>query len=216
MLSNIRVSKANRANTNNVISSHFTSKKIPPKIGKYLSFLMIAIACFILVKPSYMFAKSFVAQLLLNHAWQQSQQWGDKHFPWQWSDSYPIAKLTDEKSNQSWIVLSGMTGRSMAFAPSWLEDSARPNQYGNTVISAHNDSHFSVLENIIIGDHFWLEDKHRKVINYRVIAIDVIEEGDASPYHFQDETMITLITCYPFEVTNTPKTKRLVVQAVKV
>ena len=216
MLSNITVSKASRTNTNKAISSHFTSKKMPSKIAKYLSFVMIVIACFLLAKPSYIFTKSIVAQLLLNHAWQQSQQWGDKHFPWQWSDSYPVAKLTDQKNNQSWIVLSGMAGRAMAFAPSWLEDSAMPNQYGNTVISAHNDSHFSVLENITIGDHFLLEDKQGVIVTYRVVNIDIIEEGDAAPYHFQDATMMTLITCYPFEVSNRPKSKRLVLQAVKI
>lgn len=191
------------------------AKKMSKKLVQYLSFIMIIVACCLLAKPSYLFAKSIAAQLLLNHAWQQSQQWGDKHLPWQWSDSYPVAKLTDLKSNQSWIVLSGMTGRAMAFAPAWLEDSAKPNQYGNTVISAHNDSHFRVLENTEIGDVFLLEDKLGVIVNYRVITVDVVEERNISPYQFQDETMITLITCYPFEITHQHKSNRLVVQALK-
>ncbi len=52
-----------------------------------------------------------------------------------------------------------LTGRTMAFGPGWLQDSAKPNQIGNTVISAHNDSHFAILENVNIGDIFQLEDK---------------------------------------------------------
>lgn len=196
--------------------SRTVTAKTTMKIIKQLSFTILFVACCLLVKPSYLFAKALVAQQLLNHAWQQSQQSGDKQLPWKWSDSYPVAKLTDTKSKTAWVVLSGMTGRAMAFAPSWLEDSAEPNQYGNTVISAHNDSHFSALENTEIGDEFVLEDKHGKVVNYRVVSINIVAEGNTSPYQFQDETMITLITCYPFDISNTRKSDRLIVQAVKV
>ena len=192
------------------------SHKISIKLAKLFSLLLMLVACFMMAKPSYIFTKSVVAQLMLNHAWLQSQQSGEKQLPWQWSDSYPVAKLTDAKSQQSWIVLSGMTGRAMAFAPSWLEDSAKPNEYGNTVISAHNDSHFSGLENTNIGDVFLLEDKKGKILSYRVVTVDIVAEENASPYQFQDETMITLITCYPFEITNKHKSQRLVVQAIKV
>lgn len=185
------------------------------KLSKYCLSVLIIVACILLVKPSYLYAKSVIAQVLLNHAWYKSQQLDDDFLPWQWSDSYPIAKLSYPKSNQSWIVLSGMTGRAMAFAPSWLEDSAGPNQYGNTIISAHNDSHFSVLESAEIGDQFLLEDKSGEVLSYRIASIDIVSEKDVSPYQFEDETMITLITCYPFQATNLSKTERLVVQAFK-
>ena len=104
----------------------------------------------------------------------------------------------------------------MAFPPSLLEDSEKPNQYWNTVISSHNDSHFNVLENSDIGDDLLLEDQQGKIVSYRIMTIDIVSEYDLSSYLFQDETMITLITCYPFEVTNTAKTQRLVIQAVNV
>ena len=191
------------------------AKIFPSIIRKYFLLSVLVVSCTLIAKPSYLYAKSVVAQALLNNAWRQSQQSGDNNLPWQWSDSYPVAKLTNDKSNTDWIILSGMTGRSMAFAPSWLEDSAKPNQYGNTVISAHNDSHFSLLEDTRVGDLFFLEDKFGVIFDYRVERIDIVEERDLSPYHFQDKTMITLITCYPFDITNTPKDKRLVVQAVK-
>ena len=201
---------------NKTKSAKPVSHKTSIKLAKLFSLLLMLVACFMMAKPSYIFTKSVVAQLMLNHAWLQSQQSGEKQLPWQWSDSYPVAKLTDAKSQQSWIVLSGMTGRAMAFAPSWLEDSAKPNEYGNTVISAHNDSHFSGLENTNIGDVFLLEDKKGKILSYRVVTVDIVAEENASPYQFQDETMITLITCYPFEITNKHKSQRLVVQAIKV
>lgn len=194
----------------------FLSHRVSKRGTKYLALLLMMVACLLLAKPSYLVAKSLVAQLLLQHAWQQSQQLDGRHLPWQWSDSYPVARLTDSKSTASWIVLSGMTGRAMAFAPAWLEDSALPNQYGNTVIAAHNDSHFSGLENSALGDVFLLEDRHRQIVSYRVVSIAIVAEQDASPYQFQDQTMLTLITCYPFSISNHHKRQRLVVQAVKI
>ena len=201
------------------------------KMYKIILLSLVFIACLLMIKPSYMVAKSVLAQILLNAAWQEAKQQGDyqKILPWQWADSYPVAKLTylkinSEKGNKeignketvdSWIILAGMTGRARAFAPTWLEDSAKPNKYGNTVISAHNDSHFNGLEYIDIGDEFLLEDQKGNTINYRVMTIDIVSEHDVSPYQFQDETMITLITCYPFKATSAAKTQRLVIQAIK-
>lgn len=227
MLSVNNERKANRENNYSGVNigkgaiTHFTVDNGKPVgsskvLTKYLASILMLLACFLIAKPSYLFTKSVVAQLLLNHAWQKSKNLGDHYLPWQWSDSYPVAQLIDVKNNHSWVVLSGMTGRSMAFAPSWLEDTAKPNQYGNTVISAHNDSHFQLLENTEVGDRFIVEDEHGVKFNYRVITINIVDESDISPYEFQDETMITLITCYPFEVTNEAKRNRLVIQAIKV
>ncbi|MBU2870057.1 class GN sortase [Colwellia sp. E2M01] len=195
-----------------------------PTKARILLIGLVILACLLLIKPSYLYAKSVLAQLLLNHAWQKSLvQNGDndhKYLPWQWADSYPVAKLSYIKGNdhsvKNWIILAGMTGRSMAFAPAWLEDSAKPNQYGNTVISAHNDSHFDVLESAELGDELVLEDRQGKQITYRVATIEIVAEQNSEPYLFQDETMLTLITCYPFTTTNTAKSQRLVIQAVAI
>jgi sortase A len=231
-------SKSNPLGTSTL--SKNTANKLSKKPYQVILLSLIVIACLLLIKPSYLYAKSVLAQVLLNYTWQTTQQAyqqsqqekqqqtlqqektqqyqekDQKHLPWQWADSYPVAKLTYKKNNVSWIIMAGMTGRAMAFAPTWLEDSAKPNQYGNTVISAHNDSHFNVLENSDIGDELLLEDQQGKILSYRIMTIDVVPQYNISSYLFQDETMITLITCYPFEVTNIAKTQRLVIQAVNV
>ena len=53
-------------------------------------------------------------------------------------------------------------------------------------------------------------------LNAQTTKMRIVSENDVSPYHFQDGTMITLITCYPFEITNEAKIQRLVIQAVQV
>ena len=163
--------------------------------------------------------------------------------PWPWADTYPVAKLSllthsgdepilnnegnmmnvniesSEVNNQlkpiiSWIILAGMTGRTMAFGPGWLEHSAKPNHDGNTIISAHNDSHVAILDNVNIGDVFMLEDQQNQQQHYQINSIKIIDENDTSIYQYSDIKMITLITCYPFKLTNSNKDKRLVVTAI--
>ncbi|PKG83490.1 class GN sortase [Colwellia sp. 75C3] len=223
-----KANSSNRCKSDSIVLTTNTKDKFSKNPYKIILLSLIVIACLLLIKPSYLYAKSVLAQVLLKHAWQETQQTylqapeqdkqqhsQEKYLPWQWADSYPVAKLTYKKNNVSWIIMAGMTGRAMAFAPTWLEDSAKPNQYGNTVISAHNDSHFNVLEDSDVGEEFLLEDQQGKILTYRITTINIVSEYDVSSYLFQDETMITLITCYPFEVTNKIKTQRLVIQAVK-
>lgn len=114
----------------------------------------------------------------------------------------------------SWIILAGMTGRTMAFGPGWLQNSAKPNQFGNTVISAHNDSHFAILENVNIGDTFILEDQSAKQEHYQIITMRIVDENDNTAYNYSDQKMLTLITCYPFTFSDSNKTKRLVITAI--
>jgi len=189
--------------------------------------LLILIACSVLSasQPLYMLAKATLAQVLLERTWYEVKQSPTiNKAPWAWADAYPVARLSytkgdkakgNKNSERVWIILAGMTGRNMAFAPSWLQDSAKPNNVGNTVISAHNDSHFSVLENVKVGDAFSLESRDKRLMKYIVSDIFIVDETDNSAYQFSDETLLTLITCYPFSVnlSSANKPKRLIVQA---
>lgn len=186
-------------------------------------FLLVLCCCAIIgiLQPLYMLSKAAFAQILLERAWHSTKMinFNEKKAPWAWADAYPVAKITYLNMNQneesSWIILAGMTGRNMAFAPSWLQDSAKPNDYGNTVISAHNDSHFSVLEHVKLGDVFTVESSDKRLINYRVSDISIVDETDNSAYEFSDDTLLTLITCYPFTLNtnSSDKTQRQIVKA---
>ena len=67
------------------------------KLSKIIVLSLAFVACLLMIKPSYIYAKSVLAQVLLNKAWQESQQAVQskiKHQPWAWAVSYPVAKLT--------------------------------------------------------------------------------------------------------------------------
>lgn len=202
-----------------------------------IAVLIIIIGSLSCIEPIYIFSKAILAQQFLNNAWKTTlENKGKATKPWQWADTFPVAKLSLLGSNNmqqlsaqpelkqlhnkntlaSWIILSGMTGRTMAFGPGWLQDSAKPNHIGNTVISAHNDSHFNILAQVNIGDTLTLEDSEGLTITYRINEMKIVDQSSNNAYQFSEKKMITLITCYPFEISKAPKTKRLVVTALAI
>lgn len=198
-----------------------TTEKKPKKTITYITVGLMIIAMFIGARPVYLLAKAHYAQYLLDNAWlttieNNQQQTGSQVKPWAWADGHPIAKLTYKgapNGSATWIILAGMSGRNMAFAPSWLQSSAAPNQKGNTVISAHNDSHFTSLEHIELGDLFTLTNTKGETLTYKTNNILITDKTDNSAYLYSEHKQLTLITCYPFNATSSPKNLRLVVQA---
>ena len=96
----------------------------------------------------------------------------------------------------------------------WLyPNSARPNEIGNTVISAHRYKYlpphnitFYSLDKLILGDEIVVKWDGQENI-YLVKEIKVVEDNDKSVIVESDESIITLITCHPLFTTE----KRLVV-----
>lgn len=72
-----------------------------------------------------------------------------------------------------------------------------PGERGNIAIAAHRDGFFRSLENIEIGDEVELTtlEGHQ---TFRVSQLDIVDPLDVSVLEPTDDTMVTLITCYPF------------------
>lgn len=95
----------------------------------------------------------------------------------------PVFNSTDE-----WALNRGsghVTGTSL------------PGERGNIAIAAHRDGFFRSLENIEIGDEVELTtlEGHQ---TFRVSQLDIVDPLDVSVLEPTDDTMVTLITCYPF------------------
>ena len=148
---------------------------------------------------AYIPAKAFLAQYLINDAWNDSIRSGESQKPWRWADMHPVMKLSSEKHKQELIVLSGDKGNSLAFAPGHNLYSYMPNRGGTTVISAHRDTHFEFLKDVSISDVFELTDRNNKTSRYMVSDINIIDstKQDISIHSNQDE--LKLITCFPFD-----------------
>ena len=158
---------------------------------------------------AWIYGKAHVAQALLEVAWQRH---GTK--PWPWADTRPIAKLTID--DETIVVLSGASGRTMAFGPGHLDGTAAPGQPGNSVITAHRDTHFAALRYVIAGDEISIERPDGAVVRYEVLDTRVIDQTDTRVLEPSDETRLTLITCYPFDAVIPGGPLRWVVVARKV
>nr|WP_246283114.1 class GN sortase [Marinifaba aquimaris] len=160
-------------------------------------------------------AKAIAAQFLLEWSWRQNMMSEQKdQAPWFWADTTPIAKLSYQKQQVSWIVLAGLNDRNLAFGPSWQQDSAKPNRFGNTIIAAHNDSHFAVLEEAKIGDTLTLQNNSGLSLDYQIAEIEIVDENYNGWNQVTDDTRLTLFTCYPFELAAQDNQQRLMITAV--
>lgn len=188
-----------------------TKVLIMPLSHKLLSAYLL-IAMFILGQGGYIKLKAQLAQVLLEFAWQQQQLGFEDRKAWPWADGHPIAKISISEHFPV-IILSGVSGSNLAFAPSWLASSTAITQGGNSVIFAHNDTHFNSLKEISIGDLITIESLNQQHSSYQVSEIKVVHETDLSVLAETEQQIITLITCYPFDSSIINSDLRLVVTA---
>lgn len=149
----------------------------------------------------YIHAKAWLAQLLLDDAWAQRLGGAGPHAarPWPWADTVPVARLVVPRLGVERIVLSGATGRTLAFGPAHLAGTVRPGGRGNSVISGHRDTHFAFLRRLEAGDELRLQGLDGAWRRYRVIGHEVLDARHARLDPALGRQVLTLVTCYPFD-----------------
>ncbi|GIU31751.1 class GN sortase [Shewanella sp. Isolate13] len=172
-------------------------------------------------------AKAHFAQFLIQQAWQKTLEDRKPHKPWSWADTHPVAKLEflstttsqggrqlhDRDNSDSLYVLSGATGRNLAFGPALMLSSSEFDDQGNTVIAGHRDTHFARLNGIKVGQLIQVQSVSGKRNLYRVFATQVTHESDMSVVQDRGEKELTLVTCYPFGANFSGGPLRFVVKA---
>ena len=78
----------------------------------------------------WIYAKAQVAQYLLKQAWATTLQEHRPTPPWPWEDTWPIAQLLVPRLAVDQIVLSGTSGRTLAFGPGHVSESSQPGESG--------------------------------------------------------------------------------------
>jgi sortase A len=150
--------------------------------------------------------KAALGQALLKRAWRESRATGAEVKPWPWADTHPVARLRSVAHDADVIVLAGATGRTLAWGPGQLDGSARPGDAGNTVFTAHRDTHFAFLAHVQRGDVLDVERVDGVHVRYRVRAMAIVDVGSLALRAHGDAPTLTLVTCYPFDAIapNTP------------
>ena len=122
---------------------------------------------------AYIPAKAWVAQELMQRAWRKSGETRAPQAPWPWADTWPVARLSAKGGAIELIVLSGGSGRTLAFGPGHMSVSVLPGETGNSVIAGHRDTHFQFLKFLTVGESLLIEMPDGRNHLYRVTGIDV-------------------------------------------
>lgn len=180
---------------------------------RWLAAALAALGMLPLAHAGWLHAKAQVAQILLERAWRRAQDEGGAPRPWPWADTAPVARLRVARLGVDRIVLDGDSGRTLAFGPGWTPGSARPGGHGVVLISAHRDTHFAFLRELVRGDRITLEAA-RGARRYRVSDVRILDTRDGPAALPADGDGLVLVTCYPFDALVPGGPLRYVVSAV--
>jgi sortase A len=162
---------------------------------------------------AWLVAKAHLGQWLLHRAWSRTRDLRQPVKPWPWADTHPVARLLAPRLDADVLVLAGASGRTLAWAPGHLDDSAPLGETGNAVVSAHRDTHFHFLRDVAIGDDIVVELADGARRHYRVRERYV---ADVRRLRLPRTTVVptlTLVTCYPFDALMPGGPMRFVVVA---
>ena len=169
--------------------------------------LLLLVGFLLVLKSGYSYGKAELAQYLLWQAWQankldqNSQQKG-----WFYADGFPVAQLTIEQSNQTFVVLNEASNHNLAFAPGiWHHGS------NNTDIAAHNDTHFSFISQAKVGEILRYLDQTNTEKSFQIQAIIDLDHRDTD-WLFNITDHLILITCKKrTQVDILPSTRQIII-----
>jgi len=179
----------------------------------WIVFALLACAVWQVGEGGYIHAKARLAQYLIRNAWDETVAGASEVKPWPWADTWPVARLRVPRLNVELYVLAGASGRTLAFGPGHLHGTADPGTAGNSVISAHRDTHFAFLRDLLPGDELILETPGGAVRYYTVDETQVVDRDALEVLESEDAPRLTLITCYPFNALRPNGPLRYVVGA---
>jgi len=203
-----------------------------PRLACALIAALIGVACEL--QAGWIHLKAFVAQQLIVVAWERVRRGEVDARPWPWADAAAVGRLTiltgppaadsstllapsgtfaPASRQKAWVVLEGSSGRNLAFAPSHDSATVLPGEKGNSVISAHRDTHFRVLETLRVGDRLQVERADGRLALFEVNDVSVVDSRRVRIVLDHDAPRLTLVTCYPFDAIQPGGPLRFVVTA---
>jgi sortase A len=95
------------------------------------------------------------------------------------------------------VIAEGIDSTTLRRAAGHIPDTALPGQPGNVGIAGHRDSFFRPLRNIRKDDLITLTTALGEY-RYRVLSARVVGPTDVSVLYPTGDSILTLVTCYPF------------------
>jgi sortase A len=155
---------------------------------------------------AYVHAKAWLAQVLLERAFDRSVATGQTVKPWSWADTWPVARIEVKRIGASAIVLSGTSGQALAFGPGHIDETVDAGERGVAVYAAHRDTHFRFLRDVAIGDAIDVRRSDGKHFRYRADSADVVRFDNSGIDVATQDFELVLATCWPFDaITSGPE-----------
>ena len=169
-------------------------------IPRFVLPLLLALAGLILFgQGAYIHANARVAQVLLERAFEKTIATGRETKPWSWADTWPVARIEVKRLHASTIVLAGSSGQALAFGPGHVERTPDAGERGVAVYSAHRDTHFAFLKNVVVGDEINVMRSDGKQFHFRVDATSVVRFDSSGIDPLAGGHELVLSTCWPFD-----------------
>lgn len=174
---------------------------------RYVSSLILALVGTILFGDgAYIHAKAWLAQMLLERAFDHSIASGRPVKPWSWADTWPVARIEVRRIGASAIALAGTSGQALAFGPGHLDQTVDAGERGVAVYAAHRDTHFRFLRNVAIGDVIEITRADGKHFRYRADASRVASFDASGIDPISSDFELVFTTCWPFDaITSSPE-----------
>ena len=112
------------------------------------------------------------------------------------------------------MILEGTNGRTLRHAVGHIPGTPLPGQQGNVAIAGHRDTFFRPLRNVQHNDEITLTTLDG-TYRYLVDSTQVVAPEDTQVLDDSRDTILTLVTCYPFYFVG-PAPKRFIVRAHKI
>ena len=181
--------------------------------GRWLVACVLGLGFWQLGQGAYIPAKAWLAQELMQSAWARASAGESQPVPWPWADTWPVARLSAMAGDVNLIVLAGGSGRTLAFGPGHLSASALPGEIGNSVIAGHRDTHFNFLQHLDVGEFIAIETTAGVRHLFSVEHIEVVDARRSSLLLDTEDSLLSLVTCYPFDAIEPGGPMRYVVTA---
>lgn len=158
-------------------------------------------------------AKALLAQVLLERAFVETVATGRPVKPWPWADTWPVARIFVARLDRSAIVLAGSSGQALAFGPGHVELTPDAGERGVAVYSAHRDTHFRFLKDVVVGDVIAVTRQDGATFRYRIDGTSVVRFDASGIDPLADGHELVLSTCWPLDAA-TPGPLRYLVHAI--
>jgi sortase A len=126
-----------------------------------------------------------------------------------------VVRIGVKRLNASTIALAGSSGQALAFGPGHVELTPDAGERGVAVYSAHRDTHFRFLKDVVIGDIIDVVRSDGGRFRYRVDRTSVVRFDASGIDPLSGGRQLVLSTCWPFG-SLTPGPERYLVHATMI